>query len=295
VEKKDKLGDLHLKDKDYEKVYANYKGSAEDDGTWLSENPEDSYNKTLTNEMINASNNYAYQGEIEYILFGGTNEQNVKSTYETIYGIRYILNLASAFLNFWNPTTPTGRAVNGVATAISSATAFIIPAPLVKAILLPILTIFETGKDLDRLQAGFPVELYKGKDDWWISLELGDEPSLDQFYNALTNGNEKVESAHGLRYSDYLTLFVYLGLADGYSGSNDGMLQRMANVIEKNMQLRTGKDDYSLENTEVYFQFKSKLRVRPLMLTLPYYSDYVEDPNMKDDWCTFEVDTIRGY
>lgn len=31
------------------------------------------------------------------------------------------------------------------------------------------------------------------------------------------------------------------------------------------------------------------------MLTLPYYSDYVNDPTMKDDWCTFEVETIRGY
>ncbi|MCI8485488.1 MAG: hypothetical protein HFH41_14295, partial [Lachnospiraceae bacterium] len=159
------LAKLNLKDDSYRSVYETYKGTPEKDGTWLSANPVDSYNKTLTNELINEENNYAYLAEVEYILFGAGNEANVKEAYKAIYGIRYVLNLASAFLNFWGTSTVTGGIVNTAATAISSATAFIIPAPLVKLVILPIFTIFETGKDMDRLEAGFPVELYKKKEE----------------------------------------------------------------------------------------------------------------------------------
>lgn len=288
--------DLRLENNKYLEVYEEYIGAADKKGSWLSEDPTDSYNKTLTNEMINISNNYAYLAEVEYILFGANNETSVKEAYKTIYEIRYLLNLASAFLNFWGTGNPTGKVINGIAIAVAEATAFIIPAPLVKLILIPVLTIFETGKDMERLEAGFPVELYKSKDDWWISLEedeSGEQWSLDEFYNRLTQGKEKTGAVQGLRYSDYLTLFVFLGLND--SDTAPGMYQRMADVIEKNMQLRTGEKDYTLEKTQVYFQLNSTLRVRPLMLTLPYFSDYVEDPSMKDDWCTYKVDMIRGY
>lgn len=283
--------DLKLKSNKYLEVYKEYKGAADKKGSWLSEDPTDSYNKTLTNEMINDSNNYAYMAEVEYILFGANNETSVKEAYKVIYEIRYLLNLASAFLNFWGTGNPTGLAINGIASTVAMTTAFIIPAPLVKLILIPVLAVFETMKDIERLEAGFPVELYKSKDDWWISLE--GKLSLDEFYNRLTEGKEKTGAVQGLRYSDYLTLFVFLGLND--SDTAPGMYQRMADVIEKNMQLRTGEKDYTLEKTQVYFQLNSTLRVRPLMLTLPYFSDYMEDPSMKDDWCTYKVDMIRGY
>lgn len=294
VKEKGQSGSLHLAGKAYLQVYGQeaYRGAADKEHTWLSERPEDGYNKTLTNEMINVANNYAYLAEIEYILFGADNETSVKEAYKMIYGIRYLLNLVSAFSNFWGAGgSATGSAINGIATGLASATGFIIPVPLVKITLLAILTVFETGMDMDRLEAGFPVELYKGKEDWWVSLNQN--MSLDDFFNALSGGGGKAEQSHGLRYSDYLTFFVYLGLNSDRSAQ--GIYQRMGDVIEKNMQLRTGEENYSLEKTQVYFQIKTKLRVEPLMLTLPYYSDYVDDPAMGDDWCTFEVDTIRGY
>ncbi len=296
VKEAGKLGDLKLEGQAYKMVYqqAEYKGAPDKEKTWLSERPEDSYNTSLTNEMITADSHYAYQAEIEYILFGANNEGSVKSAYQVIYEIRYFLNLASAFANFWGTSTPNGVAVNAVASTLAAATAFIIPAPLVKAIILPILAVFETGKDMDRLEAGFPVELYKGKDDWWISLpSLGSKPSLSDFIDALSGGTEKIEESSGLRYSDYLTLLVYLGLNNQkYAG---GMYQRMADVIEKNMGMITEKEDYSLEKTQVYFCLYAKLRVEPMMLTLPYYSEYVENPVLKEDWCTFEVKAFRGY
>jgi hypothetical protein len=174
-----------------------------------------------------------------------------------------------------------------------TATAGVIPAPLTKVILLPILTVFETCNDLDRLEAGFPVELYKQPEDWWYSFENGEKPeSVGQFMSSLTANRANPDK--GLQYSDYLTLFVYLGLQREDEAS-EKMYLRMADVIQANMRKATGESGYSLANTQVYFRLKAKLRVDPLMLTLPYYTDYVDDPSMKDDWCTFEVETIRGY
>ena len=34
-----------------------------------------SENKTLTNKMINSSNNYSYGNEVEYIIYGNSNEK----------------------------------------------------------------------------------------------------------------------------------------------------------------------------------------------------------------------------
>ena len=289
----DKVKKLKLSEGEnyYVTAYKEKEGQADTRETWLSENVEDSYNKTLTNKMINKENNAAYMAEIEYILYGKSNSDSVKAAYNDIFVIRYALNLISAFANFWGQGNNTGKAVNGIALGIASATAGLIPAALTKVILLPILAVFETCKDLDRLQAGFPVELYKKDVDWWCSVPK-EEESISGFMGALTGDRENPDK--GIRYSDYLTLFVFLGLQSG-DATSEKMYLRMGDVIQANMQKRTNDNEYALTKTQVYFQLKTKLRVDPLMLTLPYFSGYVEDPTLKDDWCTFEVESIRGY
>lgn len=280
----------------YKTVYSHHEGSEQEEKTWNSARPQDAYNKTLTNRLINQENNAAYLAEVEYILYGkATNVDNVKAAYGDIYVIRYALNLISAFANFWSSGNNTGKAINGIANAIMGATGGIIPAAVTKVILLPILTIFETCKDMDRLEAGFPVKLYKQDEDWWYSLP-GNAESIGDFMNVFNGSGDtnKDNSGKGLQYSDYLTLFVYLGLQSEDQGS-EKMYLRMADVIQANMRKATGNTEYALTNTQVYFRLKTKLRVEPLMLTLPYFTDYVNDPSMRDDWCTFKVETIRGY
>lgn len=292
----DSRTELTLSEEDtnfYKKIYQGVEGNAETEGSWLSEKGKDSYNKTLTNRMINQENNAAYLAEVEYILYGKSNEDSVKAAYTNIYEIRYVLNLVSAFANFWSKNNNTAKVIDGIAEAVMTATSGVIPTALTKVILLPILTIFETCKDLDRLEAGFPVELYKSEDDWWYSFGTDvNFQSIGDFMNNLT-GNRK-NPGKGLQYSDYLTLFVYLGLSSG-DDTSQKMYLRMADVIQANMRKATGKTDYDLAKTRVYFRARARLRVDPLMLALPYYKDYIEDPTMKDDWCTFEVETIRGY
>lgn len=290
----------------FEDEYGTVQGTdPSEEKTWLSSNPKDSYNKSLTNHLINKTNNAAYGAEIEYILCGGNgskNADNVKAVYGKIYVIRYGLNLVSGFDNFWNnPSDPTAATLQSAALFVQGATAGIIPAALVKAILIPIITIFETSKDLDRLEAGFPVEIYKSKpSQWWVSLtpqEGSGTPKLPKGIGAFISeiGNlERHNTGEGIFYSDYLTLFVYLGLN---SEAQAGMYQRMAEVIQFNIGTLANSDTYSLAKSRLYFELNADLRVSPLMIALPFFSydEYQNELDTKTDWCTYNISTVRGY
>lgn len=272
---------------------------ADDEGTWLSESYKDYYNKSLTNKLINKNNNAAYGAEIEYILYGGRtdkgNAENVKSVYSNIYGIRYTLNLVSGFANFWTPKTAdntTAAAITTIAAMIQGATGGIVPMALTKVVLIPILTIFETSKDLDRLEAGFPVELYKTTyKEWWVSVPNLD--SVGSFTSSMSSGAfSGPNQDNGIFYSDYLMVFVYLGLK---SGSAEDMYQRMAEVIQANIRKLSGDNTYSMKKAQVYFKLEATIRVKPLMITLPIFNDYDNNMDTKTDWCTYKISTVRGY
>lgn len=285
--------------------YPTVMGDSETDkNTWLSADPQDTHNKSLTNHLINKENNAAYEAEVEYILCGGkdtTNQENVKEVYGNIYALRYGLNLVSGFQHFWDiigtKTDPTAQTIYWVSFSVQNLTAGIIPIPVTEAVLIPILTVFETARDLDRLQAGFPVEFYKAQpEQWWISMEPSASGGIKVFMDALDTGElfDKANTGNGLRYSDYLTLFVYLGLNGSAEG---GMYQRMAEVIQFNIGSMAESPDYSLQEAQLYFKLHAELRVSPLMITLPVFSqdEYENQMTTKTDWCTYEITTVRGY
>lgn len=308
VEKKTEL-DLKNYSTEYKKVMG--EADKEDNkGKWLSTEVTDSYNKSLTNKLINKTNNAAYQAEVEYILYGGTNKENVKAAYSTIYGIRYALNLVSGYANFWSSGKNTTAAViNTIAVTIQGLTGGIVPPPVTKIVLIPILTIFETAVDLDRLQAGFPVEIYKKDDEqWWLAINTNpkDFKSVGDFLGALTDFTHNNEDK-GLFYSDYLTVFVYLGLKSTSDDTAKCMYERMAEVIQSNMRMHEGikgytqevegggTQAYTLKNSKVYFKLESTMRTEPLMIALPIFNEYDNNLDTQTDWCTYKISTVRGY
>lgn len=278
----------------YSSKYQNAMGTTSDPGTWLSSSLKDSYNKSLTNKLINKDNNLAYCAEVEYILYGGTNDANVKSVYSNIYGIRYTLNLVSGFANFWSvndTNNTTAIAIETIAAMIQGATGGIIPAPLTKVVLIPILTIFETSKDLDRLEAGFPVEIYKTSyKEWWVSAPRLE--SVGSFTSALGDTFNGPNKDKGIFYSDYLTVFVYLGLK---SSAAESMYQRMAEIIQSNIRKLSGNSSYSMKKAQLYFKLEATVRVKPLMITIPFFNEYDNNLDTKTDWCTYKISTVRGY
>lgn len=239
-------------------------------------------NQTLTNVPINLDHNHAFSGEVEYILFGNTSlESNINTACGAIFGIREALNVVSGFRNFYNNAT-----ISGIAASVAAATGGIVPTPVTKCVLILVLSTLETAKDLERLKAGAPVELYKARaDDWYYSLEGMDFPP--------TSGSVQ-EKEDGLYYSDYLYVFLLLGLTgDTYPD----MLLRVGDLIQANMRIATGDEEYSLDKTRCYFELTGKVRVRPLMMTLPIVTTVEGSSDMLQttDWCTYSLHLIRGY
>ena len=289
-------------------------GAADKEKTWLSEDFRDSYNKSLTNKMINKTNNQAYLAEVEYILYGkSTNADNLKAAFGDIYSFRFALNTVSGFQHFWSsPDDPTAIAIEMIAGAISTACCGVVPAPVFKAVLIPILAALETCQDNRRLAAGMPVEIYKMEpEDWWIRLPaFSTDNSFSSFFTSLkdASGNEEGKNKNsGLFYSDYLTIFVYLGLSGGGTVEED-MYRRIGEVIQSNMCMHDGIKDYSktsadgsttslytLKNSRVYFKLEATLRTEPLMIAMPVFNEYDNNMDTQTDWCTYKISTVRGY
>lgn len=257
-------------------------------------------NQSLTNQHISSANNYSNLAEIEYILFGkATNEENLKAAYSGIYSIRLALNLVSAFQNFYtiNPSGSdsaytTAVAIEGIASLTMSLSCGIIPIPVTKVLLLGVLAAVETGRDVNRLKAGLPVALYKGDDDWWcgISVSGGTGRSF------LGIDDSKPVDPNGLFYSDYIYLFMLM------ASMNDlvytGMLNRIGDLIQNNMNERTG--GFSLDKAVCYFNLNSTLQVQPLLITLPLMNntyDGISSDSLIESkgWCTYSVSLMRGY
>ena len=263
-------------------------------GAWAEEDPVvTTLNKSLTNRMINSSNNMANNAEIEYILFGGTNKSNLASAYGGIYALRYALNLASGFVNFYSPAAGkeslTSAAIQGVADAIVLATSGIIPAPVTKCVLIALLTALETVCDMSILLRGLPLPVYKMESsDWTCSF-----PEYDGDSTSADKDDDKPLSEDGfcMTYSDYL--FVFLFCAFSGNGANK-MYQRVGRLVECNMQLGTSNDSYDLKKAKTMFTFQSNLKVEPLMLDLPMASEYTGDLG-DGAWNTYYLEMSRGY
>ena len=256
---------------------------------WESKAETDTYNKSLTNKLTNKTNNFAYGGEIEYIMAGGDNDGNMKGIYGSIYAIRYLLNTPAAFATFWNPanagSAPSTEVnvkigvINAIATAVSTASCGIIPSALVKTGLILIETALETKIDIDYLKAGMPVKLVKSKNDrnWGYTRETEDNAGYFQ-------------------YSDYLYIFILLGMNESEENAT-AVYTRIGDVIQANMRHIIGEKgkSYMLSNSITYLQLNATLRVKPLMITLPFFGEYDNDLDTKTDWCTYKIQTIRGY
>lgn len=275
------------------------KGAADQKGTWLSTAVTDDYNKTLTNKMINADNNAAYRAEIEYILYGNTeNKDNVKAAYSDIYALRFALNTISAFQHFWSAgKNQTADFIEICANAISAATNYLLPKFVVKAVLLPLLAAVETCMDNSRLSKGMPVELYKSEEDWWYSFNSGTSAGgYADFFSKIKGGEGSgTNKGKGLFYSDYLTFFVYAGLCGG-DDVEQNMYKRMAEVIQTNMRKLIGDNSsYSMKKCQLYFKLEATIRVKPLMVSLPIVSQYESSLATETDWRTYQISVVRGY
>lgn len=282
----------------YDNAYKSVSGDEKD--KWGSTDTTDTYNKSLTNKLINADNNAAYRCEMEYILYGNSdNGINIARACSDIFVIRAALNSVSVFQHFWKIGSITGNTINTVASAASAATFGVIPAAAIKVVILLVLSALETCNDMLRLSVGFPVELYKDKDDWQCSLEKKDGSAsgisglIEKFGNAGGYYNTKEAMKNGLFYSDYITLFVCIGMQNNQLAEN--MTKRMGDVIETNMINITKDSEYRLAKAGTHFSLYAKLSVDPILISLPIFDEYNGDLTSSTKWGEYNVNVIRGY
>lgn len=232
------------------------------------------YNKTLTNMPINKDNNFAYQGEVEYILYGNYNAINKANSYGRIFLLRYAFNVAPVFQKFWKDD-----AVRVAAHGISLATYGVIPESLVKIAICLMLNVGETVEDIIVLRSGEGVKLVKSKDE--VSIQF---PSKKKKNTSSSKNDFKP------RYSDYISLLLFLKLA---SSSENEIYKRIADVVQVNMAKITKKKSFVLEKAVVYYQIKSDISIPPLMLNLQINKG--ESAYNLNTLCDYEYKNIAGY
>ena len=249
-------------------------------------------NKSLTNRMINSTNNQFNLAEVEYVIFGDTNMQNcLGKSYAGIYAIRASLDLVSGFANFYTASdlnNKTATAIDAVAKAIAAASQGIIPTPVTKCVLITALSAIEAAKDLEVLKKGDSVPLYKAKyTEWYCSFDRNGQKDGTLGGNSSKVSRDKA----GLFYHDYMYLFLMMN-----TSNYENMLLRIGDLVEANMRQTGGNKDFNLKKTYCFFKLTAKAKVKPLMLTLPIVQSYgTGDLLNNDTWCSYDIKVIRGY
>ena len=132
-----------------------------------------------------------------------------------------------------------------------------------------------------------------------------------------------VSSLLSWRYSDYLRIFVVVGLY----ANEELMLLRIADMIERNMQHKNNeaalvtktetvtksrffglikyqqekqttsisKDAFTLSRSYTYVKIKAHLLVKPLFMTLPFMADTVENQLTGTNWYEVTCTSMLGY
>lgn len=242
---------------------------------WANEDKSFRDNKTLTNHMINLKNNYSYGNEIEYILYGGKNEENKDSAYGTIFAVRYVLNMTYGFLKIYND-----GALVSLANAVSAATYGVIPAPLFQIIVVLGLVTAETVYDIKCLQKGMPVPILK------------DDKTFKFKFSGTKGDNKNVTPTNAMQYSEYIKLFLFVKLIS----NEHALLLRTADVIQVNMRQVSGYSGFLMKKSVVYYKLSVNCKTPTLLLSLDMISPQVKNAEFKKSkWNEVTLTAYRGY
>lgn len=156
-----------------------------------------------------------------------------------------------------------------------------------------------------------------------ISGAFGVVPTTENKQAKAASTNSVVASLLSWTYSDYLRIFVVVGMM----ANEELMLLRIADMIELNMQKKNNeyavitttetvtksrffglwktteekevnsvnKKAFSLTNSYTYLTIKATLQVKPLLMTLPFMADTVENQMTGTNWYEIEYQGTLGY
>lgn len=155
--------------------------------------------------------------------------------------------------------------------------------------------------------AGSEIEKYKDQlmDEARESLKKGSSEFRKTVGNQLDGifGNESGAGLEGgnsdsgmasilsFSYSDYLRLFVMLGLYTNQAG----IILRTADAVQANMIKNTHNEGFRLTNSAAYVHVNATVQVPPTLLALPLFANVEGNPSGNAGWYTLDFDGIQGY
>lgn len=99
-----------------------------------------------------------------------------------------------------------------------------------------------------------------------------------------------VSSLYSFQYSDYLRLFLLIGLV----ANQEKTLMRLEDVVQVNMDNQ--KEGFELKKSYTYLELDTTLEVKPLFMKLPFMPEDTEDLiNNNKNWYTIKYKAIQGY
>ncbi len=268
------------------------------EGDWWNTKKSFHPNKTLTNKMLDKDHCISYGNEVEYILYGDTRENNKTKIELTMALTRFAMNFAPVMDVYWDKS-----AVIDISNAIATATQGIIPAPLVRLIICMGVCAAESAVDMNYLKAGLPVAFYKSdaENQLFIDLTLDEvtmmkaleNKSMDYVTKNMSVGERSITKSNAaFSYSDYVSVYLFIALC----ANEDAIYKRTADVIQLNMiENYPELGEYKLANAHTYFRIDANIRVKPLMLELPYAKMCGIEAPEDGAWNTLHSEAVRGY
>ena len=110
----------------------------------------------------------------------------------------------------------------------------------------------------------------------------------------ITAGNPAT-SIFSFKYSDYLRLFLFIGL---YINNGEGVIKRIADVIQVNLSQKMKHpvgDKFLMSKAYTYARISADIEVKPLLITVPLIADTIKNDATNTNWYKFKYSGIRGY
>ena len=116
--------------------------------------------------------------------------------------------------------------------------------------------------------------------------------SVGSDYSGLNAGNPAT-SIYSFKYSDYLRLFLLIGL---YTNS-DGIMRRVADVIQVNINENSdhAADEFKMSQAYTYARISADIEVKPIIIAIPLIADTIKDEDTDTRWYKFNYSGIAGY
>jgi len=116
--------------------------------------------------------------------------------------------------------------------------------------------------------------------------------SIGEDFSGLNAGNPAT-SIYSFKYSDYLKLFLLIGL---YTNS-DNIMRRVADVIQVNINKNSGHaaEEFKMSQAYTYARISVDIEVKPIIIAIPLIADTIKDEDTDTRWYRFNYSGIAGY